>query len=152
MKPVHLLGVEGPADRFAELFAAAAELGLRVGWLDLESQPEVPAALATPARAGALRAVALSRSGTLAAKRLSGRPRLADLLREHFLGCRLVLIRGDASSLAGSHADAGSGSIARLSGGPSTWVVAAGEARLELSSGELARRLRSPAGTLPGSS
>lgn len=62
----------------------------------------LPASLGEAAAAGCLRAVAAGGGRTVAVKPVAGPLVLRDLLREHFLGCRLVLIRGpvDAPLLA----------------------------------------------------
>lgn len=97
----HLLRVERPPEDFAELFAAAAEAGLRIGWLEA-ADPEPPPSLAAAAGLGALRAVAVGEAGTLAYKPRRGPAVLADLLREHFAGCALVLVHGDIADAAGA--------------------------------------------------
>ena len=138
MKPIHLLGVDEGPESFAALVAAARRLGLRVGWLDLARRPEVPAALGSAVAAGAFRAVAATDGGTVSVKRVPAGPRLDDLLREHFLGCRLVLVRGE-------------GPAARLEARGDGWRIRRrpeGAGRpLDLSTAELARRLRRPAAT-----
>jgi hypothetical protein len=111
LKSPHLLGVaEGP-ERFAPLLAALRAAGLRVGWLELrpawqpaqelarqEAQPPAspgcPASLETAAALGVQRAVAAGGGHSLALKPLRGEPVLRDLVREHFLGCTLVLVHG----------------------------------------------------------
>lgn len=67
-------------------------------------------------------------------KPLKGEPVLKDLLREHFRGCVLVLIQGEAAApLLQPQADAES------------WTVTvSGEAARAFTSGELAEALRSP--------
>jgi hypothetical protein len=96
MKGPHLLRVEDGPDRFAPLIDAARALGLRVGWLDLGMAPApIPESLETAAGLGVLRAVSVGEGRTVAVKPLRGAPVLKDLLREHFQGCALVLIRGD---------------------------------------------------------
>ena len=94
MKGPHLLRVEEGPERFRPLIEAARAAGLRVGWLDLESAPAVPPSLDEAAGLGVLRAVAVSEGRSVAVKPLRGRPVLRDLLREHFQGCALVLVRG----------------------------------------------------------
>ncbi len=93
----HLLRVSGTAPAHAAIFAAAAALELRVGWLELaEHGPEpLPPALAEAAREGALRAVAIGGGRSVAIKPMRGAPVLKDVLREHFSGCALVLVHGD---------------------------------------------------------
>jgi hypothetical protein len=99
MKNPHLLSVDFGPERFAALFAAARVLGLRIGWLDLlpsaASIPNpVPPDLEAAAGAGALRAVAVGGGRSVAVKPMRGAPVIGDLLREHFSGCVLVLVRG----------------------------------------------------------
>jgi hypothetical protein len=101
MKAPHLLRVEEGPERFAPLFAAAREAGLRLGWLDLLPPiglpTGLPADLEMAAGHGALRAVAVGGGRSIAVKPLRGEPVLQDLLREHFRGCVLVLVRGIAA-------------------------------------------------------
>ncbi|MGH9360877.1 MAG: hypothetical protein ACRD2T_03105, partial [Thermoanaerobaculia bacterium] len=47
-----------------------------------------------------LRAVAVGEGRAVAVKPIAGPPVLGDLLREHFLGCCLVLVRGDVAAPA----------------------------------------------------
>ena len=100
MKTPHLLRVEGGPGDYAELVQTARRAGLRVGWLDLEAPDDLlarlPRELGAAAGTGVLRAVAVGPRGQVAAKPVAGAPVLRDLLREHFLGCRLVLVRGEA--------------------------------------------------------
>lgn len=95
MKSPHLLRVEDAPHRFAPLIDAARALGLRIGWLDLEMAAPIPESLETAAGLGVLRAVSVGEGRTVAVKPLRGAPVLKDLLREHFQGCALVLIRGE---------------------------------------------------------
>lgn len=93
MKAPALIAVDaGPAD-FAALFAAARAAGLRLGWLELAPAPP-PQPLEAAAALGALRAVAVGGGRAVTVKPLAGEPVLRDLLREHFLGCAAVLVRG----------------------------------------------------------
>jgi hypothetical protein len=99
MKSPHLLRVADAPDRFASLIEAARVLGLRIGWLDLGgSVSPLPAPLESAAALGVLRAVAVGEGRTVAVKPLRGATVLKDLLREHFRGCALVLVRGDADA------------------------------------------------------
>ena len=101
MRSPHLLRVEEEPARFAPLLAAARALGLRIGWLELgAASGPVPEALEIAASLGALRAVSVEESRTVAVKPLRGRPVLKDLLREHFRGCALVLVRGEIEAPA----------------------------------------------------
>ncbi len=101
MKVPHLLRVSEPPDRFSALIEAARAEGLRVGWLELEgATAPVPEILESAAGLGALRAVAVGAGRTVAVKPLRGAPVLRDLLREHFRGCTLVLVRGEVDAPA----------------------------------------------------
>jgi hypothetical protein len=129
----HLLAVDEGPERFAGLLAALREAGLRAGWFDLEQPPEpLPAGLAAAAAAGALRAVAAGTGRTVAVKALRGAPVLRDLLREHFRGCAVVLVRGE---VAAPH----------LAWEGDAWRVALpGEAARAYATPELAAALRRP--------
>lgn len=98
MKRCHLLRVEADAAAFATLVAALRESGVRAGWLDLgDPEGDPPAAdpgLSEAAAGGVLRAVAVAGGRAVSVKPLAGAPVLGDLVREHFLGCRVVLVRG----------------------------------------------------------
>lgn len=103
MKAPHLLRVTLPPDRFASLIEAARALELRIGWLDWPGTPgecPAPSSLEVAADLGVLRAVSVGEGRTVSVKPLRGRPVLKDLLREHFLGCALVLVRGDVEAPA----------------------------------------------------
>jgi hypothetical protein len=101
VKSPHLLRVTAPPERFAPLIEAARALGLRIGWLDLGPGPEsLPPVLGTAADLGVLRAVAVGEGRAVSVKPLRGQPVLKDLLREHFLGCALVLVQGDVAAPA----------------------------------------------------
>ena len=107
MKEPHLLRVEadqGGPERFGALFRAAAAAGLRIGWLELEEPSPLPPGLETAAGLGALRAVAVGPGKSVAVKPRKGAPVLRDLLREHFLGCALVLVRGTLAENAENEA------------------------------------------------
>jgi hypothetical protein len=94
LKAPHLLRVaEGP-ESFAALIAAITAAGLRAGWLELRQPEPAAASLEAAAALGARRAVAAGGGRSLAWKSLRGEPVLRDLLREHFLGCVLVLVSG----------------------------------------------------------
>lgn len=105
MRSPALVAVEAGPEAFVALFEAARRQGVRFGWLELapppaggspvESPVELPAGpLEAAAAAGALRAVAVGGGRALAVKPVRGEPVLRDLLREHFLGCGIVLVRG----------------------------------------------------------
>ena len=93
MRPPHLLRVEEGPERFAPLLAALAAAGLRAGWLELGPAEPAAASLESAAALGARRAVAAGGGRSVALKLLRGEPVLRDLLREHFPGCALVLVR-----------------------------------------------------------
>lgn len=96
----HLLRVERPVAELEELIAEVRNQGERVGWLELPPvRPEpVPAPLAAAAERGVLRAVAVGGGRSVAVKPIQGAPVLRDLLREHFRGCALVLVRGEVEA------------------------------------------------------
>ncbi|PYQ57733.1 MAG: hypothetical protein DMF53_21875 [Acidobacteria bacterium] len=99
MKLPHLLRVEDPPERFAPLIEAARTLSLRTGWLELGGTAHpVPPVLEAAAGLGVLRAVEVGEGRTVAVKPLRGAPVLKDLLREHFRGCALVLVRGEVEA------------------------------------------------------
>jgi len=100
MKAPHLLRVTLPPDRFASLTESARALKLRVGWLDWAAEPPASSPLEAAAELGVLRAVAVGEGRVVAVKPVRGRPVLQDLLREHFLGCALVLVRGEVDAPA----------------------------------------------------
>jgi hypothetical protein len=136
MKRPHLLVVEEGPERFAPLFAAAREIGLRIGWLDLPDPtappPSLPADLETAAGLGALRAVSAGDGRSVAVKPLRGAPVLGDLLREHFRGSVLVLVRGAIPA-------------PRLTLEGESWKVAPpGEAARLYTAGDFAAALRRP--------
>lgn len=142
MRMPHLLAVEVGPDRFAALVAALREAGLRAGWLDLTggagAPPVGPADLEAAAGAGVLRAVAASGGPeggrTVAVKPLKGAPVLADLLREHFRGCALVLVRGAAGE-----------DVPQLAPEGISWMVRPpGEAVRVLATADLVAALRRP--------
>ena len=94
MKRPHLLHATAEPVEFASLVAVAEEAGYRVGWLEVDAAVEAPSPLSDACRMGAFRSVAATASGSVSVKRRRGAWVLDDLLREHFLGCRLVLVRG----------------------------------------------------------
>jgi hypothetical protein len=104
MTAPHLLRVSDPPERFAALIEAARAGGLRVGWLELDAPtepvPPVPDTLDSAAGLGVLRAVAVGDGRTVAVKPMRGTPVLRDVLREHFRGCALVLVRGEVDAPA----------------------------------------------------
>jgi hypothetical protein len=74
-----------------ELVRQLRRSGFQVGWLEMASWPEIES-LAGPARAGSMRAVLLSPEGSLVFKPRRTLPPLLGLLREHFLGCEVVVL------------------------------------------------------------
>jgi hypothetical protein len=93
LRQPHLLRVDEGPERFAVLLAALAAAGLRAGWLELGAAEPAAASLESAAALGARRAVAAGGGRSVAVKVLRGEPVLRDLLREHFPGCALVLVR-----------------------------------------------------------
>ncbi|MGB3562978.1 MAG: hypothetical protein WBH75_09925 [Thermoanaerobaculia bacterium] len=131
MKRPHLLRVSRGARCFEGLVAAAKTEGMRVGWLMLEA-PTAPGPLAEAAALGVLRAVAVGEGRTIAVKPVRGEPVLEDLLREHFLGCRLVLVAGDLE-------------LPRLEPDGEDWVVTLNDGSTQrLTTAQLVARLRKP--------
>jgi hypothetical protein len=91
----HALRVSESSPAFRSLFAAIEEQGERAGWLELESPPT--AARADGDDAAVWKSVRVEERRSVAVKRRRGPAVLDDLLREHFRGCRVVLVRGDAA-------------------------------------------------------
>lgn len=94
MKTPVLLCVDGPAEQFASLFAAAKAAGLRFGWLALNAPVDPPPPLQAAPLLAAFRAVAVGDGRAVSVKPMKGRPVLRDLLREYFLGADVVLVAG----------------------------------------------------------
>jgi len=92
MKAPALVTVDQPPEAYVALFDAARELGIRIGWLELGAKEVVRNAPAV--EAGAAKAVTVGDERVVSVKRTRGPSVLRDLLREHFLGCAVVLIRG----------------------------------------------------------
>ncbi|MGE0640297.1 MAG: hypothetical protein AB7G12_14510 [Thermoanaerobaculia bacterium] len=133
MKNPVLVGVQGDAATFEALFRAAAGRDLRVGWLDLEEECPVPAPLAAAAELGAYRSVAAAGRATVATKSRKGPAVLRDLVREHFLGADLVLVRGLDL-------------FPRLAWVAGSWELSeSASAKRRLDLGQLLARLRRPA-------
>ena len=124
MKRPVLLAVADGAGAYGNLLAALAEAGERAGWLDLgpRGAPR-PDGLEQAAALGVLRAVAAAGDRVTMVKPVRGRLVLDDLLREHFRGCRLVLVRGGeglpvlTADEAGWRLEPSSGRAARLTTG-----------------------------------
>jgi hypothetical protein len=133
VKAPHLLRVEDPPETLAPLVEAARVLGLRVGWLELGGTAHpLPPVLEAAAGLGVLRAVEVGEGRTVAVKPLRGKPVLKDLLREHFRGCALVLVRGEIEA-----------SALRIE--ESSWIVAPPGSALRIYTLEkLAEALRKP--------
>lgn len=132
MKAPHLLRVEEVPEAFSSLVEAARADGLRVGWLELAEAAPLPDLLASAAGLGVLRAVSVGGGRTVAVKPLRGEPVLKDLLREHFLGCALVLVRGEVDA-------------PHLRRDGEGWVIDAPEkAGQPLTTEQLAGKIRSP--------
>jgi hypothetical protein len=131
----HLLRVDAGPDVFAPLLEAIRLLGLRAGWLELAPPPPVPGDLGDleiAAGLGTLRAVAAGGGRAVVVKPLKGEPVLGDLLREHFRGCALVLVRGEAAAPL-------------LQAAEDRWnVTVQGEAARAFATNGLAEALRSP--------
>lgn len=94
MKRMHVLKTALSSTECAPLFEAAAAQKVRVGWLDLACGAAAPAELEAAAAVGAFRSVGVTDGCVVAVKPVPGATVLKDLLREHFAGCRLVLVRG----------------------------------------------------------
>jgi hypothetical protein len=98
LRRIHLLRVEAEPAAFAPLFAATEAIGLRVGWLEFGAGEEPPAPLAAALAAGGDRAVSVAERATVAVRRRRGPAALRELLRQQFLGCELVLVRGEVDA------------------------------------------------------
>lgn len=110
MKRIHLLRVEGEPAAYTAFIEAIRADGGRVGWLELAAegagsatQPgavsePVPPRLERAAELGVLRAVAVGATRTVSVKPRRGRTVTRDVLREHFRGCRLVLVTGEVDA------------------------------------------------------
>ncbi len=96
MKLPTLVAIDAGPGEFAGLFAAARAAAVRVGWLDLSAAAPVSVSseLEGAAGLGAMRAVAAAGGRVVSVKPVAGPPVPRDLVREHFLGCALVLVRG----------------------------------------------------------
>ena len=97
MKRPVVLAVDAAAAVYAPLLNALAKTGERAGWLDLQpAAAEGSSGLEEAAALGVLRAVSVGGGRVRTLKPIRGPAVLDDLLREHFRGCRLVLVRGGA--------------------------------------------------------
>ncbi len=128
---MRLLRVEAEPAVFAPLVSAMTAAGLRCGWLDLTEPAPPPPALEEAAGLGMLRAVSAVGNRAVAVKPVKGGFVLRDLLREHFRGCALVLVRGDIEAAALSFTEGG-------------WMVRTAGSEEILSTEELIARVRKP--------
>ena len=139
MKRIHLLRVEPSSDieSFRSLIDAVRADGGRVGWL--RWRPVTPSRDETLIEAAAeslLRHVDVDASGSVARKPRSGPAVLRDVVREHFRGCRAVLVAGEG---VGELAE-----IAGLAESDDGFRIEWDESVRELSAEDLAARLRRP--------
>lgn len=144
MKRIHLLRVEAGAERFEPLIAALRRDGGRVGWLDFELSDPVPPALAAPASLDVLRAVAVGPGLSIAVKPVRGTPVLRDLLREHFRGCRLVLVAGRAETPSPTDAAGCAVEAPLLAPDGEGWTVSTASGGRAYSTEQLVAALRKP--------
>jgi hypothetical protein len=140
MKRPHLLAVSGGPGDFERLWTALREAGMRVGWLEwsLDSPSPQEGPLAAATQAGAARAVEIHADGAVTRKPRRGPPILDDILREQFLGCAVVFVRGSISRRPGSP------SVARLEVSGDEWRIVSGAESRRLATAALVARLRSP--------
>ena len=142
MKRIHLLRYEGEPAALEALFAAVRAEGLRAGWLQVDPVRREEGPAGDAVEAGAFRAAAVAPGRVASVKRVAGPPVLRDLLREHFLGCTLVVVRPGG---AGSALDAELSEAPILEPvGESLRVRPPGQAALDLAPEALAARLRRP--------
>ncbi len=134
MKKPHLLKVDDPIGRFAPLFERADERAMRLGWLELD-EPAL-SGLELGGEGDPFKQVVVGRRRTLAVKRRRGDARLDDLIREHFLGCALLLLRVGAGGQDLDEVDA-----PELRPTAAGWRVSRGERGVELDSDALLDRL-----------
>jgi hypothetical protein len=133
VRRIHLLRVDAEPSAFAPLLSAAAAAGLRIGWLDLRGEASPPPSLAAALAAGGDRAVAVGEGCTVVARARRGPALLRELVRQQFLGCVAVLVRGGVE--APRLAPLGEGWVVEVPGGPTrtldgpSLVAALGEPR-----------------------
>lgn len=148
MKRIHLLRYRGEPGALTPLLQAARGEGLRVGWLDLpgEGPAPLPPSLEAASSAGAFRSVAVGGRHSVAVKLAGGPPVLRDLLREHFLGCALVVVRRvDEPGEGASRMAADLAAVPELTVGEGEFrVTPPGEAGRAFQAPVLAARLRRP--------
>jgi hypothetical protein len=136
----HVLRVESGVTEFAAVFAAAREASLRVGWLELAEIAAPPESLLAATNSGALRAVAIGERSSVSVKARRGAAVLKDVVREHFMGCVLVLMQGPEGKLGGKELP-----LLRGTAEGGLWeVVVADRSPLQLSAAELIAALRRP--------
>ena len=97
MKRIHLLRVDpnSAIEDFRSLIDAVRADDGRVGWL--RWQPDERVDDEGPSTTGLLRHVEVDAAGSVARKPRTGPAVLRDVVREHFRGCRVVLVAGEAS-------------------------------------------------------
>ncbi len=104
MKRNHILKTELGKTDLMGLIEAAAALDLRVGWLDWqpETQPDPGdlgiQGLAEMASTPVLRAVTVQSRRVTSIKPMAGGAVFYDVLRSHFRGCSVVLVRSIGES------------------------------------------------------
>lgn len=141
MRP-HVLRLTTRVVKFDRLIAAVRQNMLRCGWLEwrpeaIEPLASPPSHLAEPAGLGVMRAVEVTASESVTVKPRRGPAVLADVLREHFRGCALVLVYAST--------DDGLPEVPILSWNGTTWQVTGASGTLWQGSAEdLAARLRRP--------
>ena len=151
MPRVHVITVLSPSGSIElqeeDLCAARAlaacvhEAGLRSGWLDFHDF-EPPSPLGEAVGAGAFRAVQVGPSGSLAYKARKGEPVLADVLRQHFQGCHVVLAIGRPLPM-GVVVRAGM-PVGAPEGTPSHVRLVEGDRSIKMTPDQFAARLRRP--------
>jgi hypothetical protein len=140
MKRPHLLAVAvGPVE-LGELWVALREAGMRAGWLEWNPASSLPQGgpLAEATATGALRAVEIHADGAIARKPRRGPANLDDVLREQFLGCAVVFVRGPVPTRPEEP------TIPKLEPSGAHWRIAAGDESKTLDTAALISRLRSP--------
>jgi hypothetical protein len=142
VKRIHLLRYEGEPAALEALFTAVRAEGLRAGWLQEDPERREEGPVADAVEAGAFRAAAVAPGRVASVKPVAGPPVLRDLLREHFLGCALVVVRpgGAASAFEAELVEV----PALETAAGSLRIAVPGQGALELSPQGLAARLRRP--------
>ena len=120
---LHLLRVEEEARVFGPLLVAAAAGGVRVGWLELREPPPPPESLRAVLTAGGTHAVAVAEGWSVAVRARKGPARLGDVLRQQFLGCGLVLARGDVAAPLLQPAEEGGWRVTGAGGGTRRFAI-----------------------------